>query len=65
MRKEYVFSRKLGVTVVMRVSQHGDGLYLYIPRDITDVYGIIAGDKLEVQLQKLFKPETEIKEGET
>jgi len=40
----------------MRVSAHGGGLYLYIPKDVSDVHGIMAGDKLEVQLLRHWKP---------
>jgi len=57
MTKIYELAEKLGVTVLTHVSAHGGGLYLYIPRDLVAAYKISAGDKIEAQLQRLFKPE--------
>jgi len=56
MGKLFEFAEKLGVTVLTHVSVHGGGLYLYIPRDLVEAYKIVAGDKVEVQFQRLFKP---------
>jgi len=55
--KIYELAEKLGVTVLTHVSAHGGGLYLYIPRDLVEAYKIVAGDKIEAQLQRLFKPD--------
>jgi antitoxin component of MazEF toxin-antitoxin module len=54
------------VTIVTRVSAHGDGLYLYIPKDVWKTLGIMAGDKLEVQLLRHWKPPKaeEVSKGE-
>jgi len=59
MRQQFKEKQTLKVTVVSRVSAHGDGLYLYIPKDVIDVYGIAAGDKIEVQFLRQFKPVVE------
>ena len=56
MVKEFKEKQVLKITVIARVSAHGEGLYLYIPKDVVEAYGIIAGDKVEVQFLKHFKP---------
>jgi len=62
--KGYEESGKLGITLLMRVSRHGGGLYLYIPRDIADVHGIEGEDKIEVELKKHYTPVTKPLEAE-
>lgn len=43
--------KKIGVTALMRASaKGGSGVYLYIPRDYADTYGIKSGTKVEVRL---------------
>jgi len=56
LKEEYQEIGKLGVTLLMRVSARGAGLYLFIPRDIRDVYGIMAGDQIEAKLDKHYRP---------
>jgi len=48
--------KKIGVNVLMRASaKGGSGVYLYIPRDYADTYGIKSGDKVEVRLLRTFE----------
>jgi len=48
--------KKIGVNVLMRASaKGGSGVYLYIPRDYADTYGIKSGDKVEVKLLRVFE----------
>lgn len=64
MSARYKLAQCLKVTILARVSAHGDGLYLYIPKDVREAYGILAGHKIEVQLLKHFRPETFEEGGE-
>jgi len=50
-----VEAKKIGQEDLLRVSQHGDGLYLFLPRDLTDVYDISSGDRLKVRLITRFR----------
>jgi len=45
--------REIGVTVLLRVSSRGGALYLYVPRDVADAYGILIGDKVEAKLIRI------------
>jgi len=66
MPEEFKEIGTIGLTQLLRVSVQGAGLYLYLPKDIVDVYGIWAGDRIEVKLgtihrqKKLAKKEKEI-----
>lgn len=43
--------KKIGVNVLVRASaKGGSGVYLYIPKDHADAYGIISGKKVEIKL---------------
>ena len=48
----------------LNVSSHGKGLYLYLPKDLCEVYGINTGDRVKVQLLDLFKRERPKEETE-
>jgi len=50
---------KVDVTVVLRVSGAGGGLYLYLPKDLARTFGILAGDRLKVHIQNHYRPKTE------
>jgi len=47
---------KVGETRTLRVSCRGGGYYLYLPRDLVEVYGILAGDRIEVKLGRIYRP---------
>jgi len=44
-------NRKIGIVEVLRVSAHGSGLYLRIPRDVCSAFGIRRGDLLRVKIE--------------
>jgi len=50
-----VEAKKIGQEALLRVSRHGDGLYLFIPGDIIDVYDITSGDRIKVKLMTRFR----------
>lgn len=47
--------KRIGVSVLTRVSEKGAGFYLYLPKDHARTYGIDKGDRVEVRLVKCFK----------
>ena len=58
---------KLGDTVVLRCSQRGGGLYLYLSKGLTEFHEIQAGDRLRVKLleiSRLTREESEAKNPE-
>lgn len=62
--KEFESPENVRVTVIARVSGHGKGYYLYIPKDIIEAYKILPGDKIEVQLSRHFRLKRKMEELE-
>lgn len=56
MNKEYEQIGVVKETHSLRVSARGDGLYLYLPRGLCEVHGIMAGDRVKVQLLEHYRP---------
>jgi hypothetical protein len=53
--------RKIGVTALCRISaKGGEGIYLYIPKNFADVYGIVGADYAEVVFGKIFYESSEV-----
>jgi hypothetical protein len=49
-------TEKIGVVALCRISaKGGEGLYLYIPKNFADAYGILGAEFAEVQFRKLFR----------
>jgi hypothetical protein len=48
---------KIGLKPLLRVSRHGAGNYLYLPKKICETYDIDAGDCIEVELLEHYKEE--------
>ena len=49
-------ARKIGVSALCRVSAAGgSGIYLYIPKNFADVYGLVGTDYVQVFFSKAFK----------
>jgi len=44
---------KLGIVEILKVSRHGSGFYLRIPKDVVDAFGIESGDLLRVKIESL------------
>ena len=54
MSKNYK-SKKIGVTALCRISaKGGEGIYLYIPKNFAEVYGVVGADYAEVRFGSLF-----------
>jgi len=47
---------KIGETRTLKVAARGAGLYLYLPKDLREVYGVMAGDRIEVKLGRIYRP---------
>lgn len=54
----------IGLTLLLNVSARGGGLYLYLPKDLVEVQGILAGDRIEVKLGKIHRHKKYIEEAE-
>jgi antitoxin component of MazEF toxin-antitoxin module len=50
-----VKSQKIQLETLLRISQHGDGAYLFLPRDVVDVYHLLPGDRVKVKLVESFR----------
>lgn len=55
---------EIGLTLLLRVSQQGGGLYLYLAKDLVKVHGIQGGDRIEVKLGKIHRAKQKAR-GET
>jgi len=42
--------RDIGELRTLRVSAAGRGLYLYLPKDLCEQYGLVAGNRVKVKL---------------
>ena len=63
MLKEYEKIGEIRETHSLRVAGRGNGLYLFLPRGLCEVHGIIAGDRIKVQLRdhyRLKNPEAQM-----
>lgn len=54
-----VKSQRIQLETLLRISQHGDGLYLFVPKDIVDVYALLPGDRIKVRLVEAYRVERE------
>lgn len=54
--KKWRVIREIKERRTLNVSGHGRGLYLYLPKDLCEVYEINGGDRVKAQLLELFKP---------
>jgi hypothetical protein len=46
------------------VSRKGGSLYVLLPKDVADVHGIIAGDRIRVAFHDHYRKETEDEDEE-
>jgi hypothetical protein len=44
--------------ITLQVSARGEGLCLYLPKQLCETYGIIAGHRLKVMIRDHFRPRT-------
>ena len=45
----------IGLETLLRLSQHGDGCYAFIPRDLVDVFRLLPGDRIQVKLVSSYR----------
>jgi hypothetical protein len=45
----------IGLETLLRLSQHGDGCYAFIPRDLVDVFHLLPGDRIQVKLVSSYR----------
>jgi len=50
-----VKKRNIGLETLLRISQHGDGAYLFLPKDIVDVFHLVPGDRVQVKLTASYR----------
>jgi hypothetical protein len=61
-------SKKIGVKALCRISaKGGEGIYLYIPKNFSDVYNIVGADYAEITFHKIFykvegHPDSDVKD---
>jgi hypothetical protein len=55
MSKQYDLIGKINVTLEGRASARGSGLCLSIPKDLSKVHNIIAGDHLKFQITDHYR----------
>jgi hypothetical protein len=54
-------TEKIGVTALCRISaKGGEGVYLYIPKNFADAYGVVGADYAEVVFKKIFTKIAEV-----
>lgn len=59
---EFIISATPKTTAILRVAKRGKALYLYLPSDLVEIYGLLPGYKVEVRLDKIYRPKT-LEEG--
>jgi len=55
MREVFEKIGEIRETHSLRVSQQGEGLYLYLPKGLTEVHGIWAGDRIKATLRDHYR----------
>ena len=62
MVKKWKIAREIKERRTLNVSTHGRGLYLYLPKDLCEVYEVNGGDRVKVMLLELFKRDYDAEE---
>lgn len=50
---------KIGETRTLRCAQRGKGLYLYLPKDLVEIYGLMGRDRIEAKLGNIYRERKE------
>jgi len=61
---EYVVVGKIGLRTLLRAAVRGGALYLYVPKQIVEAYGLMGGDQVEASLGEVRRRESLVKEAE-
>jgi hypothetical protein len=56
-------TESLGVTYIGEASGHGSGLYVRLPKEVCDYFGLVSGDRIMVRLVER-KRWTEVEEAD-
>ena len=56
MQEEFEKIGEVRETRTLNVSQRGTGLYLFLPKGLVEVYGLMAGDRIKAKLTDIFRP---------
>jgi len=56
MAEKFRLVGKIDETHSLRVSARGEGLCLYLPKSLVELYGLLSGDKVKAQLKEHFRP---------
>ena len=56
---EWEIVEKINELVTLPVSARGDGLCLYLPKDLCNLHGLIAGDRVKVGLNEHYRKRRE------
>ena len=62
MVKKWKIVKEIKERRTLNVSTHGKGLYLYLPKDLCEVYEINGSDRVKVMLLELFKRDYDAEE---
>jgi len=62
--KKWREDREIRERRTLKVSGAGNGLYLYLPHDLCEVYGINGGDMVKAELLVLLKPDYQEEGGD-
>jgi hypothetical protein len=54
--------QKIDENITLQVSARGDGLCLYLPKDLTSLYGLLSGDRIKVALKQHYRKRREEQE---
>lgn len=54
----------IGLETLLRISQHGDGAYLFLPKDIVDVFHLMPGDRVQTKLVSSYRLISGVEEEE-
>lgn len=60
----YVVVGKIGLRLILKAAVRGGALYLYIPKNLVEVYGLAGGDHVEVTLGEVRREARQVKEAE-
>ncbi len=52
---EFSLLEEVRETRTLKVSARGRGLCLYLPKDLTEVHGVVSGDRLKVQFREHYR----------
>jgi len=55
---------KIDETRTLRCAQRGSGLYLFLPKDLVEIYELMGGDRITVKLLEHYRPGGKEEEAE-